>query len=102
GILGAVLVILQHHAELGPAVSVFFANATPLELIAATVKAGIFGGVIAMVACYKGMNVTGGPEGVGRAVNQSVVVAFLAIGFIDYAFAQLLLATHPQLSQVRG
>lgn len=102
GILGAVLVIFQHHAELGPAASVFFANATPLELVAATLKAAIFGGVIATVACYKGMHVTGGPEGVGRAVNKSVVVAFLAIGFIDYVFAQLLLATHPDLSQVRG
>jgi len=58
--------------------------------------------VIAVVCCYKGMNVSGGPEGVGRAVNQSVVIAFLAIGFIDYAFTQLLLGTHPILSQVRG
>jgi len=100
--LGAALVLVQHHAEIGPATSVFLSNATPLELQAATLKAGIFGLVIAVVACYKGMTVSGGPEGVGRAVNQSVVIAFLAIGFIDYVFAQLLLATHPLLSQVRG
>ena len=36
------------------------------------------------------------------AVNHVVVIAFLAIGFIDYVFSQLLLANHPQLSQVRG
>ncbi len=30
------------------------------------------------------------------------MIAFLAIGFIDYVFTQLLLATHPILSQVRG
>jgi phospholipid/cholesterol/gamma-HCH transport system permease protein len=102
GLLAAIVVLGQHHADLGPAFSTFFANATPLELAAATLKAGIYGFVIALVCCYKGINVSGGPEGVGRAVNQSVVVAFVAIGFIDYVFTQLLLATHPILSQVRG
>jgi phospholipid/cholesterol/gamma-HCH transport system permease protein len=101
-LLGAMLVLVQHRSEFGPATSVFLSNATPLELQAATLKAGIFGAVVAVVACYKGMTVSGGPEGVGRAVNQSVVIAFLAIGFIDYVFAQLLLATSPELSQVRG
>jgi phospholipid/cholesterol/gamma-HCH transport system permease protein len=102
GLLGAMLVLAQHHQPLGPAISDFFANATALELQAATLKAGIYGGVIALVCCYKGMKVSGGPEGVGRAVNQSVVIAFVAVGFIDYFFTQMLLATHPVLSQVRG
>jgi phospholipid/cholesterol/gamma-HCH transport system permease protein len=102
GLAGAALVLYQHHQPLGPAVSDFFANATPLELQAATLKIGIYAAVIAVVSCYKGLNVSGGPEGVGRAVNQSVVTAFVAIGFIDYVFTQTLLATHPILSQVRG
>jgi phospholipid/cholesterol/gamma-HCH transport system permease protein len=102
GLLGAMLVLLQHHQPIGPAESDFFANATALELAAATLKAAIYGSVIAVVCCYKGTNVSGGPEGVGRAVNQSVVIAFVAIGFIDYVFTQTLLATHPILSQVRG
>ena len=71
-------------------------------MIAATIKSGIYGAVIAVVCCYKGLNVSGGPESVGRAVNQAVVICFLAIGFIDYGFTQFLLATHPDLSQVRG
>jgi phospholipid/cholesterol/gamma-HCH transport system permease protein len=102
GLFGAVLVLVQQHQPLGPAVSNFFANATALELVAATAKSGIYAAVIAIVSCYKGMNVSGGPEGVGRAVNQSVVIAFVAIGFCDYVFTQLLLATNPILSQVRG
>ncbi len=101
-LVGAVLVLVQHHADIAPATAVFRSNATALELQAATLKAGIFGAVIAVVSCYKGMTVSGGPEGVGRAVNQTVVIAFLAVGFIDYVFAQLLLATNPVLSQVRG
>lgn len=102
GMLGAGLVLVQHHADFGPFFSTFLANATPLELGAATLKAGIYGGVIGLVSCYKGITVSGGPEGVGRAVNQAVVIAFVTIAFIDYVFTQLLLATQPILSQVRG
>jgi phospholipid/cholesterol/gamma-HCH transport system permease protein len=102
GLAGAVLVLYQHHQPLGPAVSDFFANATPLELQAATLKVAIYGAIIAVVSCYKGISVSGGPEGVGRAVNQSVVIGFIAIGFTDYVFTQLLLATQPILSVVRG
>lgn len=102
GLLGLVVVVLQNQAELGPVFATFFSNATALELVASVLKAAIFGAVIAVVCCHKGMRVSGGAEGVGRAVNQSVVITFLAIGFIDYVFTQLLLATNPILSQVRG
>ena len=43
-------------------------------------KTVLFGAIIAIVCCYKGMTASGGAEGVGRAVNQAVVVSFLAIG----------------------
>jgi phospholipid/cholesterol/gamma-HCH transport system permease protein len=101
GMLGAVLVVVQNHAPLGPFFNTFFNNATPLELQASFLKSAIYGAVIAIVCCYKGLNVSGGAEGVGRAVNQAVVISFLAIGAIDYVFTQLLLATHPILSQPR-
>jgi phospholipid/cholesterol/gamma-HCH transport system permease protein len=102
GMLGALVVVLQNHAALGPFLSTFFANATTLEFAAAYVKCAIFAAVIATVCCYKGFNVSGGPEGVGRAVNQSVVISFLVIGAVDYVFTQALLATNPILSEVRG
>ena len=101
GMTGAIVVVLENHAPLGPFFASFFANATPLELAASVVKAGIYGAVIAIVCCYKGMTASGGPEGVGRAVNQAVVIAFLMIGAIDFTFTQLLLATHPILSETR-
>jgi phospholipid/cholesterol/gamma-HCH transport system permease protein len=102
GLLGLVVVAFQNHAGLGPVFATFFSNATPLEFEASVIQGGMYGVIIAIVSCYKGMTVSGGPEAVGRAVNQSVVVSFLALGFSDYAFTQLLLATHPILSQVRG
>jgi phospholipid/cholesterol/gamma-HCH transport system permease protein len=102
GMLGLVVVVLQNGGALGPVFSTFFSNANPLELEASLLKTLIYGGMIAAICCYKGLNVSGGAESVGRAVNQAVVIAFLAIGFTDYVFSQLLLATHPILSQVRG
>ncbi len=65
------------------------------------VKSTLFGAMIAIVCCYKGLTASGGAEGVGRAVNQAVVIAFLGIGAIDYAFTQTLLATHPALNTPR-
>lgn len=102
GMLGALTVVLQNHAALGPFFETFFANATTIEYAAAFIKCVIFGAVIATVCCFKGITVSGGPEGVGRAVNQSVVISFLVIGATDYVFTQALLATTPILSEVRG
>jgi phospholipid/cholesterol/gamma-HCH transport system permease protein len=102
GLLGLMVVSLQNGADLGPVFSTFFSNATALEFEASVLKCGVYGGIIAIVCCYMGVTVSGGPEAVGRAVNRAVVVCFLAIGFTDYVFTQLLLATHPILSQVRG
>ncbi len=56
----------------------FFANATVTDLWGSVLKTAIFGLIIAIVCCYKGLNAKGGPAGVGRAVNQAVVIAFAA------------------------
>ncbi|MDX8153782.1 ABC transporter permease [Patulibacter brassicae] len=101
GVAGAVVVVLQNGAPLGPFFSAFFSSATTLELAASFLKCALFGAMIATVCCYKGINASGGAEGVGRAVNQAVVTAFLLIGAIDYTFTQILLATNPILSEVR-
>ncbi len=64
------------------------------------VKTTLFGAIIAIVCCYKGMNASGGPAGVGRAVNQAVVIAFLGIFAFNYTFTQVLLATHPSITTI--
>ena len=101
GTLGGVLVTISNHAQVGPFFSTFFAQASVAEFEAMLVKSLIFGGMIAIVCCYKGLTASGGAEGVGRAVNQAVVIAFIGIGAIDYTFTQTLLATHPALNTPR-
>ena len=100
GIFGGILATLVNHATLGPFFSTFFNNASTVDLWGSVVKTTIFGGIIAIVCCYKGMTASGGAAGVGRAVNQAVVIAFLGVFAFNYAFTQTLLATHPALTTI--
>jgi phospholipid/cholesterol/gamma-HCH transport system permease protein len=43
------------------------------------IKATVFGGMIALIGCYKGLYCGEGAEGVGRATTQAVVFASIAI-----------------------
>jgi len=43
------------------------------------VKASIFGVLAGLIACYKGITAGGGAQGVGNAVNETVVYTFLAL-----------------------
>src|SRR5690348_4126342 len=101
GTFGGMLVTLTNGAPLGPFFATYFNNATTTELAASLLKTTLFGAIIAIVCCYKGLTAKGGAEGVGRAVNQAVVIAFMGIGVFNYVFTQTLLATHPELSAVR-
>ncbi|MEU4312940.1 ABC transporter permease [Nocardia sp. NPDC024068] len=53
------------------------------EVIISSVKALLFGFVAGMVACYRGLIVTGGAKAVGNAVNETVVYAFMALFAIN-------------------
>ena len=71
------------------------------ELAASVLKCTLFGSIIAIVCCYKGMTATGGAAGVGRAVNEAVVISLLGVFAFNYVFTQTLLATHPQILVIR-
>src|SRR5689334_9545258 len=101
GTFGGMLATITHGAPLGPFFATYFANATTTEFAASLAKTTVFGAIIAIVCCYKGLTAKGGPEGVGRAVNQAVVISFLAVGAVNYVFTQTVLALYPELSQLR-
>jgi phospholipid/cholesterol/gamma-HCH transport system permease protein len=65
----------------------FAANITLLmglgETIICYLKAVMFGLAAGLIACYKGLNVGGGPQGVGDAVNETVVYTFVALFVIN-------------------
>jgi phospholipid/cholesterol/gamma-HCH transport system permease protein len=53
------------------------------ELVLAEVKALLFGVCAGLVGCYRGLTVKGGPKGVGNAVNETVVYAFICLFVIN-------------------
>jgi phospholipid/cholesterol/gamma-HCH transport system permease protein len=101
GIFGGIIAELVNNQPLGPFWDTLFANASTVDLWGSVLKSTIYGAIIAIVCCYKGMSASGGAEGVGRAVNQAVVVTFTAIASFDYIFTQTLLATHPGILVIK-
>jgi phospholipid/cholesterol/gamma-HCH transport system permease protein len=53
------------------------------EVVVSLVKATLFGLAAGLIACYKGITVSGGPAGVGNAVNETVVFSFIALFVIN-------------------
>ena len=96
GIFGGVLAELVYHQNLVGFWATFFANASVTDLWGSVVKTTIFGAIIAIVCCYKGMTASGGAAGVGRAVNEAVVIAFSGIWAFNYVFTQTLLGNPPR------
>jgi phospholipid/cholesterol/gamma-HCH transport system permease protein len=101
GLFGGLLAELVNGQPLGPFWGTLFANASTTDLWGSVLKTTMFGAIIAIVCCYKGMSASGGAEGVGRAVNEAVVIAFLGIGAFNYIFTQTLLATHPNILVIK-
>ena len=81
--------------------STFSSNFTIPEVAFNFLKVMSFGFIIGVVCCYKGMNARGGSEGVGRAVNQAVVISFCAIYVYNYLINSLLLGAFPETATLR-
>jgi phospholipid/cholesterol/gamma-HCH transport system permease protein len=87
-------VVLQNGTP-GAYLASFSALAQIQDLWAGELKALIFGAIAAIVASYKGLNAGGGPKGVGDAVNQSVVVTFLLLFFVNFVLTTVYLQVVP-------
>ncbi len=74
----------------------FSSNFTMPDLLGSVIKTSLFGFIVAVVCCYKGMTVKGGAEGVGRAVNQAVVLSFVGIWAFNFVFTTTMLAAFPE------
>ncbi len=54
------------------------------EVIISCVKAGLFGLIAGLIACYRGLTISGGgAKAVGNAVNETVVYAFMALFVVN-------------------
>jgi len=77
-------------------------NIVPADLWAVLLKHTVLGFFIGVVACHKGLASKGGAEGVGRAVNQTVVITFFGIWLFNSMFQLAYLSLFPDASVLRG
>lgn len=54
------------------------------DLLIGLVKALVFGMLIVTISCFKGMNTSGGAQGVGRSTTNSVVICYTFILFTNF------------------
>jgi phospholipid/cholesterol/gamma-HCH transport system permease protein len=67
------------------------------ELIGTTVKCTMIGLFIGIVSAQKGLTAKGGAEGVGRAVNEAVVLSFAAVWVINFVVNATMLGLNPEM-----
>jgi phospholipid/cholesterol/gamma-HCH transport system permease protein len=97
GVMGGyVFNVLLQHGSPGAYIQSFTALAQLPDLYVGELKALIFGAIAALVASYKGLNPKGGPKGVGDAVNQSVIIAFMLLFVVNFVVTELYFTLIPQ------
>jgi phospholipid/cholesterol/gamma-HCH transport system permease protein len=65
------------------------------DLLVTLLKSWLFGMVAAVVSCYMGMSCESSPVGVGRAVNRSIVVAFMLVFALNYVITTVYFVAFP-------
>ena len=85
GLAGSfVTAVLFKNENAGVFLTELGSHTTSFDLWAAFIKTTIFGLIIGLVSCYLGYNAKGGAEGVGRAVNNTVVYSVLVFIAANY------------------
>jgi len=84
------------NAEYGLSYKEFYRSivvtATILDFTSGIGKSVVFGGIIGVVGCYKGFNVAGGTEGVGKATTETVAILAVAVCLSDFFLTKLFLS----------
>ncbi len=60
------------------------------DMLVGMIKTFIFGAIIAVVACYKGLNCTEGAQGVGQATTEAVVYSSISILITNFFLTMIL------------
>lgn len=93
GILGGMLISTW---ELGLDPSFYFSHVLRLmgygDLFSGLAKSVCFAFTIALVSCFNGLTATGGADGVGRAVTDTVVAVAVSVLGLDFFLTKLFLS----------
>jgi phospholipid/cholesterol/gamma-HCH transport system permease protein len=72
-----------------------FATLHVSDIFAGLAKPVVFGGIIAVVACYNGLRTKGGTVGVGRSTTNTVVACSILILASDYFMTEIFISIFP-------
>ncbi len=86
---GAVAIYLTHISS-GVFISSILAWLAWRDVIMGLLKTLVFGAIIAIVGCDRGLRTSGGAAGVGRATTSSVVLAIVMVYISDYFLSALM------------
>jgi phospholipid/cholesterol/gamma-HCH transport system permease protein len=103
-VTGVNYTIAPGHLHLPPSVwrDSLVSDIIPLDLYAVLIKYTLIGFFVGVVSCQKGLASKAGAEGVGRAVNQTVVITFFGVWMINTLFNLAYLTVFPQTAILRG
>jgi phospholipid/cholesterol/gamma-HCH transport system permease protein len=74
---------------------------SPIEVLSMIGNCFLAGLLIGTVCCYKGVTAAGGAIGLGKAVNQAVVISFVALFIMQLGYNALILGLFPGLGEFR-
>jgi phospholipid/cholesterol/gamma-HCH transport system permease protein len=96
GLLGAYLYsIYVKQVDLGSFLEYFRYWTDPVHYLQGSIKAAVFGGALALAACFQGFNVRGGAKEVGLATTRAVVAGSVSVLILDYFLSDMLAALFP-------
>jgi phospholipid/cholesterol/gamma-HCH transport system permease protein len=67
----------------------------PADVFHGLAKSLVFGGCVAVIACWRGYAASGGARGVGAGTTRAVVMSSIAILVLDYAITLASVGTAP-------
>ncbi|WP_425488907.1 MlaE family ABC transporter permease [Mycobacterium vicinigordonae] len=80
----------------GSFVATFSSFATVGDLMLAMVKAVVFGTIVAVIGCHKGLDTRGGPAGVANSVNSAVVESVLLLMIVNLVLSEYYVIVFPR------
>ena len=95
-VIGLVAGALVVNAQYGISLELFFKGALDtvllMDFLSGVIKGAVFGAIIGLVGCFKGLTVEGGTEGVGRATTQTVAICSVSVCLADFFITKLTLS----------
>lgn len=69
-----------------------------IDLYGSVAKLTLYGVLISIIAAYKGLQVSGGAQGVGTAVNESVVACLVVVGLVLLVYTMIFQSLFPEVN----